>query len=62
MTDIKITNTRSASAPQFTVADLRDLIDGAPDGATVRIDQYRGDQREPGYTTVTVNMTPGGRL
>lgn len=58
MTEIKITNTRSATASKFTVADLRALLEGAPDTSPVHINEYKGDQREPGYTTITINMAP----
>lgn len=56
---IRITNTRTASASAFTVADIRRLIDGAPDDARFLAHQSGGgSQFDPMTTTLTVDMEP----
>ena len=54
------TYTLRANGSSFTLGDLRDLLDTvkeAPDGTVVRVQSRTGDQRDPGYSTLTVSLS-----
>ncbi len=62
MADVRVTNTRQIQGGSLTVADLRNLIDGVDGACTLTIKHYSGDQREPGYDSITINNVREQRI
>lgn len=52
---MNITTTRKMEAPLYgmTVAQLKEFLEGLDNTAKVTISVYQGDQRDPGYITLS---------
>lgn len=56
----RITTTASMNVPgSLTAGALRDFAASVPAEARVTIKEYQGDQREPGYVTLTASWEGG---
>ena len=53
----RTTQTTMTFGYTITVKELKDFLTGLDDDAKVTIKSYAGDQRDPGYSTVTVTKT-----
>lgn len=57
MAEVTITNTRKIEfGTHCSAGDLRELLDGIPDGVVVTVNQSHGGQLDGTSTTLTVNM------
>ena len=50
----RTTTTTIQVSSSVTVGELQSVLEGLPASATVRFQTHDGNQREPGYTTITV--------
>lgn len=59
---VTITKTTEITFPYgSTLEDLREFVaacEGIPGSAQVNVQHYAGGQRDPSYTTITVNGAP----
>ncbi|UYM26628.1 hypothetical protein SEA_BAUER_79 [Arthrobacter phage Bauer] len=59
-TSPRITSTASMDVPgSLTAGALRDFAGSVPPEARVSIKEHRGDQRDPGYVTLTASWEGG---
>jgi hypothetical protein len=58
-------NIRSTASIQIQgplkASDLAGFLDDIPDDAAISITETKGDQRDPGYSTITASWTKAAR-